>query len=246
MTNVRGERFHGGVDQSLQFELELGPKITAVIPQPVTRDPNNGLVLLQNRNEIIVEFNEDPLDPNSVSNRTFYRLTNTSDGSVQFPATVDFNDANNTATLIFAADIPAGTFHLRIRASDESNGTIDVAVVAGSIFQGSLHTTGYIGDDGSLALPANDVDLYSIEVPADGDLTVQVDPGDTLDPFLLLFNEAGTAISLGLAGSGDVVEIVNFPVTAGSYFVGVSSLGNIVYSPVDGSRHNWRPHHRRL
>ena len=57
--NVNGQRFNSGVDSGLQFELDLGAKIEAVVPQPVVRQANGSL--LQQRNVIEVYFNDDDL-----------------------------------------------------------------------------------------------------------------------------------------------------------------------------------------
>ncbi len=45
--------------QVTNFSLDLGALIEAVVPQPVVRLADGSLV--QNRNEIVVYFNEDPL-----------------------------------------------------------------------------------------------------------------------------------------------------------------------------------------
>ncbi|KAA1257828.1 hypothetical protein LF1_03180 [Rubripirellula obstinata] len=61
--NVDGESFQPSIAgqgaQSVNFELRLGALIEAVVPQPVVRTEDGSLV--QNRNEIVVYFNEDPL-----------------------------------------------------------------------------------------------------------------------------------------------------------------------------------------
>lgn len=62
--NLDGDPFQPSVDgqggEVVNFELKLGAVIEAVVPQPVVRNLQTG-ELTQNRNEIVVYFNEDPL-----------------------------------------------------------------------------------------------------------------------------------------------------------------------------------------
>jgi hypothetical protein len=125
----------GTRQDTLQFRLDLGSKVTGVVPQPVTRV--NG-ELQQARDTIIVYFDADKLivendaagEPTarSVENPDFYQLILTNDtvrntdDQYYAPSVVTYNASANTATLQFASDIhllpgsaaPASSFRLRI------------------------------------------------------------------------------------------------------------------------------------
>lgn len=120
---------------TIDFRLDLGPQVLAVVPQPTSRV--NGQ-LQQQRDTIVVHFDSDKLliendavgkpTNRSVENPEYYRLIFTADtvrntDDLFFtPSTVVYNAAANTATLRFNGDIndlagsnvgPA-TFRLRI------------------------------------------------------------------------------------------------------------------------------------
>ncbi|MCS7471158.1 tandem-95 repeat protein [Stieleria sp. ICT_E10.1] len=126
--------------ERIDFKLSLGALVESVVPQPVIRDANGQL--RQNRNEIVVYFNEDPLfvededngNPTmrSAENPRFYQLlftqetVRTTDDELFFPDEVVYDEATHTARLFFSDDIntlPAiaagelhegGTWRLRI------------------------------------------------------------------------------------------------------------------------------------
>lgn len=141
LRNVQGELLmpRDGVSDTEQvyFELQLGARVEAVVPQPVVR--LNDRTLEQRRNEILVYFNDDELfvenDPatgqptdRSAENPRFYQLlltqetVRTTDDTLYSPDRVIYDPATNTARLIFAEDINqlpgvplgGGTFRLRI------------------------------------------------------------------------------------------------------------------------------------
>ncbi len=102
-----------------RFNLKLGALIEAVVPQPVIRQSDG--TLRQNRDEIVVYFNEDPLfvenddsgNPTirSAEHPRFYQLLLTqetvrnSDDALYHPDEVIYDSATNTARLIFAQDL---------------------------------------------------------------------------------------------------------------------------------------------
>jgi hypothetical protein len=129
-----------GVDFGLNFELDLGAQLLAVVPQPITRDATTGS-LSQARNEIHIYFNDDNLhtaavstgdltvDP-SVVDPDFYQLLFTddtiqnTDDVVYRPLSIDYDPETDRAILNFARSIDllgsgAGTFRLRI-GTDEA------------------------------------------------------------------------------------------------------------------------------
>ena len=80
LKNQAGEPFNGGVNQNFDFQLDLGPAVISVVPQPITRNPVTG-ALSQARNQIEVYFNTDALNVTAAQNPTFYRLTDTQSGA---------------------------------------------------------------------------------------------------------------------------------------------------------------------
>ena len=109
LSTVDGDSFNEGRDDSLLFDLNLGPQVLAVVPQPIVRLAGSG-VLQQQRDKIHVYFNQDDLrdDAASAENPNFYQLIFTKDSventdDVVFkPTSVSYNAASDMAVLTFA------------------------------------------------------------------------------------------------------------------------------------------------
>ncbi|TWU03779.1 hypothetical protein Pla100_07090 [Neorhodopirellula pilleata] len=143
LRNVNGELLEPSVAsrrvEVIDFRLDLGALIEAVVPQPVVRNADG--TLTQNRNEVVVYFNEDPLfvendstgnpTARSAENPRFYQLiltndtVSTQDDEVYEPVRVVYDEDTFTARLFFETDINelenvpvgGGTFRLRIGAA---------------------------------------------------------------------------------------------------------------------------------
>ncbi len=103
---------------TIDFHLDLGPQVTAVVPQPVVRV---GTALQQQRDTVMVYFDSDKLlvendnfgrpSSRSVENPEFYQLIFTSDtvrntdDQYFLPTSVQYNALTNTATLKFSGDL---------------------------------------------------------------------------------------------------------------------------------------------
>ena len=103
---------------TVDFRLDLGPQITAVVPQPVIRV---GSQLQQQRDTIVVHFDSDKLlvendaagqpTSRSVENPAFYQLIFTrdtvrnTDDATFLPTSVKYNAPTNSATLKFGDDL---------------------------------------------------------------------------------------------------------------------------------------------
>ena len=149
---------------TIDFRLDLGPLVLAVVPQPVSRV--NGQ-LQQLRDTIVVHFDSDKLlvengaDGNptarSVENPAFYKLILTADtvrstdDVTVSPEKVTYNAATNTATLRFNRDIndlggtgvgPA-TFRLRI-GTRETTAMQPVRQEAAATVISDLNTAGVV------------------------------------------------------------------------------------------------------
>ncbi len=122
----------GTRQETVEFRLDLGARVTGVVPQPVVRNADDSISQL--RDTIVVYFDNDKLlvenDPatgkptvRSAENPDFYKLIYTADtirsenigdprdtnGNADdkefLPTSVSYNASNNTATLKFSSDI---------------------------------------------------------------------------------------------------------------------------------------------
>ena len=146
LRNLQGEllqpRTAGERSETVDFELQLGALVEAVVPQPVIRNEDG--TLSQNRNEIVVYFNEDELfvenddtgnpTERSAENPRFYQLlftqetARTTDDLRFTPTNVVYDAATHTARLFFSGDINnlpgvplgGGTFRLRVGSAVDS------------------------------------------------------------------------------------------------------------------------------
>lgn len=126
LANLAGEAFNDGADQQFDFSLDLGARIVAIDPQPVTRESDGSLS--QELDKIVLYLNEDDLDPSSAADTTLYQLIFTNDtvsnlDDVHHNPVAAVYDANaNTVTLDFGQDIDtlsgAGTYRLRVGTSE--------------------------------------------------------------------------------------------------------------------------------
>jgi hypothetical protein len=223
--------FNNGNDYHLEFNLDLGTQVVAVVPQPISR---TGTVLSQNRREIGVHFDDQDLNAGQADDPTFYRLVNmaltsnetggTRDRMI-LPASVAYNASADTATLTFASDIPEGTYRLEIGHSDEPNNTLTAAIGVGTLFSNSpLSYLGYLGDDTGTSTNTADVDTYKVNLRAGTNLTVTSAPREaSLDTRLRLLNSAGTEIVAVNNGAAGAMDTLNSAVAlAGDYYVEVS------------------------
>jgi len=117
-----------GQDYALRFELDLGPQILGVVPQPIDRTASG--ILTQRTSQIEVYFNDDDLAPVYATNPNFYQLvfTNdtvqTTDDVVYKPIAVQYFSDTDRAVLTFGAPLHqlgsgAGTFRLRIGMDEQ-------------------------------------------------------------------------------------------------------------------------------
>ena len=113
-------------NSTFDYELDLGARIVAVDPQPVSRNLNGDLV--QARNQIVLHFNDDDLNVVSAQTLSRYQLIYTNEtvsslgDIVHNPTSAVYNSANDTVTLTFAQDIAllsgAGSYRLRVGNSE--------------------------------------------------------------------------------------------------------------------------------
>jgi hypothetical protein len=108
LRDVEGEAFNGGVSRSVRFDLDLGPTVQAVVPQPV--DNRNGVRKPQ-REFIYVYFNGDKLLASEATKPIYYQLiytgntVNSGDDIVFRPVVVTYNASLNRVDLKFDRNI---------------------------------------------------------------------------------------------------------------------------------------------
>ena len=150
---------------TIRFELDLGPQVVAVVPQPVTR--NSSGAIEQARNQIQVYFNDDDLfvedddlqrpTQRSAENADFYQLIFTADtvrntdDIIVKPQSVSYDAVANVATLTFSqpldmllhpdtgALIGPGTFRLRI-GTDEAAPLPPQRITPGTVVSTDFNT----------------------------------------------------------------------------------------------------------
>ncbi|MFL2866016.1 MAG: hypothetical protein ACJZ8Y_12455 [Pirellulaceae bacterium] len=123
LRNTDGQLFLGGhANELIDFTIDRGPQVLAVVPQPVTRDA--GGLLIQQRDQVHVYFNEDDLNQGAAENAAFYQLIFTGntldngDDIVHNPTAVTYSAATDMAVLTFAQPLDqlagGGTYRLRV------------------------------------------------------------------------------------------------------------------------------------
>ncbi len=130
LRNVSGEAFEPGsaANQALplNFELDLGTKVSAVVPQPITP---NGEVLSHALDQIEIYFNDDELSPTLANSTDYYQLILTqdtvsnTDDEFFSPISAVYSQAEAKVTLTFADDLHNladgdGTFRLRVGTNE--------------------------------------------------------------------------------------------------------------------------------
>lgn len=130
LQNTQGDNFNDGVDQTIEFSLDLAPTIQAVVPQPIV----NGQQL---RDQVWVYFDvNDTLDAGSARNTALYQLISTggtetgTDDVTRTPVSVNYNPGTGVAVLQFSDDLfslfpgnDVKQFRLRVGETDVRGGS---------------------------------------------------------------------------------------------------------------------------
>lgn len=102
-----GEAFNDGQDLTRIFDINLGPKVVAVVPEPIRRNADG--TLSTETGKIEVHFNDDDLEKAQAENEDFYQLIftrdtvdNTDDVVIRLaPGKISYSNITNIATLDF-------------------------------------------------------------------------------------------------------------------------------------------------
>jgi len=170
LASLDGSRFGGGVDYAINFRLDRGAQVVAVVPQPVSRDAAGDLQ--QARDQIFVYFDNQQLNADDANDPKFFRLVNTSaslasdDDRTLLPVSAQYEPAVNRVILTFAEPLPEGTYRLDVGSSGGLSGTRAEAVRVGTLFDENRFTfNGFLGDFAGVHNSPSDVDLYEPNGP---------------------------------------------------------------------------------
>ncbi|MGQ0635934.1 MAG: matrixin family metalloprotease [Planctomycetaceae bacterium] len=244
LKTTAGESFNDGVAQNVDFRVDYGAQVVSVVPQPVLRVGGN---LEQQKDKIVVYFNDNPLNATLAEDPGFYQVVDTLDGSILLPESVAYDASAKIATLDFASDLPAGRFKLQIGAPAGLHNTLATALDAGTLFgdTGGFTTVGFLGNENHLSTDANDFDLFAFRTSATTNLTINATdlaPGLGGVVYLRLFNASGVEVAHSVPTNpvNPNQLLVNGLDPNALYYVGVSSVsssgaGNTAYNPVTGA-----------
>jgi hypothetical protein len=210
--------------------------------------------LVHRRDTVVVYFNaNDPLDPASAALTGNYLLYDTDPTTaaalaVARPAAVSYDAATATAVLSFTPGDIADDRLYRLQLGNQGrvNSLLATATNVGTIFQqpnpadAAYATVAYLGD-GDNVVPADDVDLYRVELTAAGVITATVTPDAGLHLKLRLFDDNGNEVLPGAGvnvtggGLGTAATLTFNAPSAGTWYLGISGDGNDAYDPQNGA-----------
>ncbi len=124
-----------------------------------------------------------------------------------------------------------------------SNDTNDTMASATTLQDLNATTSDYlqgnIGADGQVPVDANDVDVYRVTLDSPGQITIAlaaVSGGQTFSPVIRLFDSGGNELASTSGSPGSYPTLTSSSsLVPGTYYIGVSSQANSLYSIVDGS-----------
>ena len=124
--------------------------------------------------------------------------------------------------------------------TDDTNHTIDSAIEVPQLnATEDFSFTGQIGFDGQVDVGNNDVDLYLLELISPGNIQLQMEPstgGEDFTATIRLFDANGALVAANSGNATDPYpELQSGRLAIGTFFVGISSIGNSSYNIVNGS-----------
>lgn len=176
LQSIDGAPFNDGQNFVMQFQLDLGAQIVSVVPQPIERTETGALI--QRRDQLVVYFNNDDLNPDSAEDPRYYQLIHTAetvinqDNVILNPVSVQYDSGADTAVLTFAQALDS--------LIDPVTGVL--------LNPGTLRLR--IGTDEAQPLPPREISLG-------------VDPGSSFDTAMDLANQWDTGSAIKVLLNGD-------------------------------------------
>ena len=220
------------------FELNEGETLSADVNAAIIGSSLDAVVTIFDSNGDLLVQQEDnsfEQDGETVTERDpFLLFTASEDGTyyvgVSSSGNLDYDptDAGSGIGSSF------GAYNVQFTLDDgetEPNDTILSAIAVMLDSSSPLTVVGEIGNNSDLD-PANDVDLYELELTTGETLFVDVDDeinGSALEAVLTIFDADGNQLS---QNGDDLDSLLRFTADEdGTYYVGVSSSGNLDYDP---------------
>ena len=231
LANRVGEAFADGTDFAKTFRLDRGAQVVAVVPQPVTRNPDGSL--RQASDTIVVHFDDQLLNRTDAEDPQFYRLVDTrgtltaDDDQVWLPQTAEYDADSNSVTLVFGGAIPEGNYRLDIGRGEAVGQNASTALRIGTLFDGGeFVTSGFMGDRDGRSDAADDVDVFRLQLPAGAELTVEVTPQlPELDLRVVVTDAAGAVSQPFETAPGQPGSMTIGAINTGAHFIEISSPG---------------------
>ncbi|HWE03076.1 MAG TPA: S8 family serine peptidase [Tepidisphaeraceae bacterium] len=192
-------------------------------------DPNEILTILQQTSDTIVDSN----NPNNA------RYDSTNGATSNLPETgLSFKRVDVLKAIEAVQQIVTGGAAITTtpQPGPDTDNATTTATPVNSIDGTNIDTfTGNIGDDGLVQVGVNDVDLYKLAVVSPGSLTVtltQPTSGTAFAASLRLYDSSGNLVANvdGTAGKYPVLTTSATPLGIGTYYLGISSVGNENYT----------------
>lgn len=122
---------------------------------------------------------------------------------------------------------------------EDTNATMGTAISLPSLDGTRTYTfTGHVGNDGSVVVGNNDIDLFKIVIESPGVVTFQtsaVAGGTAFDAYLRLFNSAGAEIAFSDDSGGTLYPtLTSVRLQPGTYYFGITSYNNSAYEIAAG------------
>lgn len=130
LRNVDGEAFNCGDSQAINFELDLGARIEAIVPQPVTRNAAGQLV--QERNKIEVFFNDDDLmDVSQIATVNGIALSDIRE--LRTPLFFDSSDTLTFVSTVGETSVLDSSFYQLFHTADSLDSSDDVRILPNAV-----------------------------------------------------------------------------------------------------------------
>ncbi|HET6246260.1 MAG TPA: S8 family serine peptidase [Tepidisphaeraceae bacterium] len=190
-------------------------------------DTNEILQILQQTADTIVDSN----NPNNARYDSLTGATsNLPETGLSFKRVDVLNAIEEVEKVVTGGSITTGP-----APGADTDNTTTTATPVNSIDGTNVNTfDGSIGTDGLVQIGDNDVDLYKLHVVSPGDMTFKLtlpSSGTAFSPALRLFDSSGNVVASadGTAGSYPTLS-TSAPLTVGTYYLGISSVGNESYT----------------